>query len=240
MIQKIAYKVLKLEFGKKLLNYCRANCNEQVVFEKFCEVLKKSLLLFLILSLFTLVLIIFGNTEGLEILLAIIFTVTMSLYPFSKVKKEYKKNQMDLDIGIENLVQELSILISTGMSLDNSMRIDRKKRQTFDVMIYLFEHIENSEKKGLNISFALLSFNKIYKNKYMNKLNIIINQSKKKGSSKQAEALKNLADEIIADRKMNIKKKAETLSTKMLMPLMVSMIGIIIMIMVPIIMQFNF
>ncbi len=237
LAKKISPKILDCEKLKFLMRYTKGIEDEHLCIEKFILTVSKTIFNFASAILLSIVFVFLLDENPKIIALSIISIIAISLSPFAKVRREYKKNESDLDIGIENLVNELSILVSSGMSLDSAMKLKRTDRKTYAVMNMFYKYLENSKKKGLNINASILGFSKIYRNKYLNKLNVLISQSKKKGTGKQAEALIALAGEIMGNRKMNVKKKAETLSTKMLMPLMVSMIGIIIMIMVPVFMQ---
>ncbi len=237
LAQKVSPSIMNYELIKKLIKYAKGNSEMWEYKNIFCLFLSKSIfnfLLSILLAIFFLVLS--GPSKG-SILLCLTVVILLTALPFAKLKRMYEVNEAELEMGLENLVNELAILVSTGMSLDSSIKIYRRDRSNYYVMDKFYKEIEDADKKGLNINSAILGFGKIYNNKYLNKLNVIISQSSKKGNGKQAEALKNLAVEIMVERRNKVKKKAETISTKMLMPLMVAMIGIIIMIMVPIFMQ---
>ncbi len=235
--KKLSSFILKYKFGNELIMYINGtypiHLNSQILNLN----LSKTLVMFSVYIIIMLIFIIILETGFLLSLLLGIGGFVIVCKPFVEIRRKYKKNEFELNQGIENLVQELAILLAAGMNPESALRLPRSKRKTYDVMHKLYEHIRTSDEKGLSINSALLSFCKIYRNKYLNKLNILISQSKKKGTSKQTSALSNLAKEIMAERKMLIRKKAETLSTKMLMPLMLSMMGIIAMIMLPIFMQ---
>ncbi len=238
LAERLAPIILRFEFFKKLLKFTRGVCEERFYKDYFNVLVSKSMLYFLLsLVIASFLIIMSGLSKGI-VLIDLVIISTLTSLPFTKVKREYEKNEFELNIALENYVNELAILIASGMSLDASIKLNRTNRDTYYVIKKFFKYIEDASKKGLSTNSAILGFSKIYNNKFLNKLNVIISQSNKKGTSKQAESLINLGVEIMNERKNKVKKKAETISTKMLMPLMVSMIGIILMIMVPIFMQF--
>lgn len=224
--------------GKKLLGFSRGVADETCYRELFLLHISRTLLQLSISLLLSILLLLLteGTKEG--VLLSAGFTATISALPFVKLKRYYDRSNAELNIGLENLVNELAILVSSGMSLYAAVEIKRSHRDSYEVMKKLYRHIEESQEKGMNISSSILVFGRIYRNKYLNKLNILISQSNRKGTGKQVEALISLGNEMMNERKSGIKKKAETISTRMLMPLMLSLFGIIGMIMLPIFMQF--
>ncbi len=238
LAQKLIPLILKFEYSKKLIRFTKGISDDRLYQEYFTLTVSKSILMFLLSIIVTTLLI---SSNGLSkgiVLISIVLVASLTALPFVKVKREYQKNDIELNLGLENYVNELAILVSSGMSLDASIKLKRTNRETYYVMQKFFKYLEDAEKKGLGINSAILGFSKIYHNKFLNKLNVLISQSNKKGNTKQADALINLGVDIMNEKKNSVKKKAETISTKMLMPLMLSMIGIIIMIMVPIFMQF--
>ncbi len=238
LAQKLIPLILKFDYAKKLIRFTKGVSEERFYKEYFTLTVSKSILMFLLSIIITTLLIITNDFSKGIVLICITLITTLSALPFVKIKREYEKNDFELNLGLENYVNELAILVASGMSLDASIKLDRSNRKTYYIMQKFFKYLEDANKKGLGINSAILGFSKIYHNKFLNKLNVLISQSNKKGNTKQAEALINLGMDIMNEKKNSVKKKAETISTKMLMPLMLSMIGIIVMIMVPIFMQF--
>ncbi len=237
LAQKIAPTIIHYEWIKRLVKYAKGNAEMWEYQNVFCLFLSRSIFNFLLSILLSILFIMLSGPSKGSVFISFILVVLLSALPFTNLKRMYEVNETELEMGLENLVNELAILVSTGMSLDASIKIYRRDRTNYYVMDKFYKEMEDAEKKGLNINSAILGFGKIYNNRHLNKLNVIISQSKKKGNGKQAESLKSLAIDIMIERRNKVKKKAETISTKMLMPLMVAMIGIIIMIMVPIFMQ---
>lgn len=235
---KLIPVLLRYDFFRQYLRFTRGNSEEHLYKEAFLSHVTKTLQFLIIASIASLSLILLEGVNKSTLFLSGILLPCMGILPFNKVKREYRKNESELHLGLENLVNELAILVSSGMSLDASIRLARSERETYEVMKKLYKHLEDATKKGWSINHALLVFGKIYRNRYLNKLNVLISQANKKGPSKQAESLMFLATEMMNERRNQVRKKAETISTKMLMPLMISMVGIIVMIMVPIFLQF--
>ncbi len=230
--------ILKFDYAKKLIKFTRGISEENFYREHFTLIVSKTILMFLLSIIISTLLISLSGLSKSMVLICIILIGILTALPFIKVKREYERNEFELNLGLENFVNELAILVASGMSLDASIKLKRTERESYYVMQKFFKYLEDANKKGLAINSAVLGFSKIYTNKFLNKLNVLISQANKKGSTKQAEALINLGVDIMNEKKNKVKKKAETISTKMLMPLMLSMIGIILMIMVPIFMQF--
>lgn len=236
--QRIEPMLARSAPGKKLINFSRGVADEACYREFFLLLVSRTLLYFSLSLLLSVLLLLLteGSKEG--VLLSLGLTATIISLPFVRLKRNYDRNSAELNIGLENLVNELSILVSSGMSLYGAVEIKRSARDSYEVMKKLYRHMEESQEKGMNISSSILVFGRIYRNKYLNKLNILISQSNRKGTGKQVESLISLGNEMMTERKSRIKKKTETISTRMLMPLMLSLFGIIGMIMLPIFMQF--
>ncbi len=201
------------------------------------EIQKKSIKQgFLTLGL-TILLAIFFDIEIKMIILLFIGAILAFARPFAVLKREYTEYSKDLYLGLESLTQEITILLSAGINIESAISIIAKAPSTYPVMQRLFEHIGEEKSKGFSTTTALAEFSLIYRNKYLNKFNATILQSNKTGTKRLAENLMNLSKEITAERQANLKRRAEVLSTKLLMPLMLSLIGIMAMLTIPVFMQ---
>lgn len=172
--------------------------------------------------------------------LGLVATLIFGSLPIAKLKRAYEEYSADLNRGLESLMQEMALIISTGLSIQDAYSLIAKQKSKLGVMNRLYEHIDEECAKGKTLFTGLASFALLYKNRYLNKLNAILAQSAKSGSCRLSENLKSLSTDMMLERRADLKRRAETLSTKLLMPLMLSLIGIMAMLMVPVFMQLGF
>lgn len=233
-------KIKKNIYKKYVFKWIEAVNPSYMVEEIINRTEKKSIregLLTAILSTFMIMLL---TLEIQLIGILILSSVLVFLRPYLELRKEYLNFDKNLNQGLESLIQKMIILLSAGMNVDLALSISQKIETPFPVIKKLFSHIEDEKEKGLTQAKALAGFARLYRNKYLNKFNANLVQSNSTGSKRLSENLKRLSEEISAERQNELKRRAEVLSTKLLMPLMLSMIGIIVMIMVPIFLQLQF
>lgn len=176
----------------------------------------------------------------IEISLALLFLIIVSLLtilPLKKLYEEKKYMEETLSDGLEALINELSLLLSAGLSPEASMMRIAGDCPRYAAIERLFEHIEEESELGLSIYVALASFAKLYNSNYLYRFNSALASSGRTGARNLENNLNELKSKIINEKRSGFKRKAETLSTKLLLPLMLSLLGICGMILFPIFSQ---
>lgn len=192
----------------------------------------------LVLALISLVILIFIlELDETLIIISLLAAVLIIILPYKKLKEEERAMREGLIYGLEALINEINMLLSAGLSLEASMKKISYNPPDYITIIRLFEHIEEEGELGFSLYVALASFAKLYRNNYMYRFNAALASSGKTGSSSLQTNLNELKNRIISEKRANIRRKAETLSTKLLMPLMLSLLGIFGMLLFPIFQQ---
>lgn len=163
--------------------------------------------------------------------------ILLLLLPFKKLRESEQGLKTELSYGLEALINEINMLLSAGLSLEAAIMKISQNPPEYEVIIKLFEHIEEEKELGFSLYVALASFAKLYKSTYMYRFNAALASSGKTGSSKLQNNLNDLKNRIIGEKRASIKRRAETLSTKLILPLMLSLMGIFGMLLFPIFQQ---
>lgn len=212
--------------------YGRKNAEKE---KKKLLIRTKKTLFFGLMAFFTLI---FFIDIQMELLLAYLTAfVLVLILPFKKLKEAELQLKTELSYGLEALINEINMLVSAGLSLEGAMTKISRNPPEYGAIIKLFEHIEEEKEMGFSLYVALASFAKLYKSTYMYRFNAALASSGKTGSSKLETNLNELKNRIISEKRASIKRRAETLSTKLILPLMLSLMGIFGMLLFPIFQQ---
>lgn len=202
------------------------------------ELLVKKTKQSLALSALALIVLIFIVEAEVELLgLTSLSIVLLLALPFKKLKEKERAMQDNLTYGLEALINEINMLLSCGLSLEAGMKKIALNPPDYITIIRLFEHIEEERELGFSLYVALASFAKLYRSSYMYRFNAALAASGKTGSSSLQSNLNELKMRILNEKRAMIRRKAETLSTKLLLPLMLSLMGIFGMLLYPIFSQ---
>ncbi len=180
-----------------------------------------------------------GQEWEISFLIFVMSFIALYLH-YKKFIKPREEILESLSMDLESLCKELSILLSTGLSVDDSFTIISKSKNKSRMLQRLVYVIEEEKRKGGSISEAISIFAKYFRSKHLNNLIVIIVATKEKGVNKPSEKLLSLANEIQLERRFELKRKSEKISSKLLLPLMLSLIAIMAMLLVPAFLQFNF
>ncbi len=237
--EKVLNKNRDNKYIKNLIETSYAINNYDVAMEKlifFISGLMSIMLVFAIL----LPLLLFSQKSLDLLFLSVILIIYIMYFKYKKfieVKTEILEN---FSKDLESLCKQLSILLSTGMGVDESFNIVKGTKNTSKMIERLIYMIEEEKRRGGSISDAISIFAKYFRSKHINKLIVIVVATKEKGVNKPSEKLLTLANEIQLERRFELKRKSEKISSKLLMPLMLSLMGIMVMLLVPAFMQFSF
>lgn len=182
-------------------------------------------------------LVLLFELEAILILFFLLASLLYLLLPYKKLREEERRIKEDLGSGLEALINELVLLLSGGLSLESSMRKISLDPPDYISIIRLFEHIEEERELGFSLYVALASYAKLYKSNYMYRFNAALASSAKTGSSSLISNLNELKTRILSEKRAVLRRKAETLSTRLILPLMLSLMAIFGMLLFPIFQQ---
>ncbi len=227
------------DYEKKLLYISYSSLDYSLVHDRVYRYIGSQFLVFtiFIVHVLSLYFIEYKKMELFFVVLSICLFIAYKQYKrFESERAEILRN---FSRDLESICKQLSILLSTGLSVDDSFDILSKTLNKSKVLARMIYFIEEEKKKGGSISEAISIFARYFRSKHLNNLIVIIVATKERGVNKPSEKLLNLANEIQLERRVELKRKSEKISSKLLMPLMLSLISIMAMLLVPAFLQFN-
>ncbi len=239
LTEKVVSKHAENKYIKGLIETASSIYQYHLVYDAVCLVVSKMLVVLSFAVVFGINAMFMDQAVELNFLLCVTtLYILKSIY--NKFVKDQKEILENMSRDLESLCKQLSILISTGLSIDDCFKIISATKHKSLFLTRLFYMIEHEFKKGGGLIDGVSIFARYFRSKHFNKLIIIIVATKEKGVSKPSEKLLDLANEIQLERRFELKRKSEKISSKLLMPLMLSLVGIMAMLLVPAFLQFNF
>ncbi len=168
----------------------------------------------------------------------IFYVIFVSIFIFMiptlklKEKKEYYDHHIKKELP--EIIMSVKLLISAGMNTFGTLEYVSKNE---GVLYQKIEALINEIKKGSSsykVYTSVISKSRIYP---LTQFFRIIISDEKNGTDKTIHLLHDLHMEMIKDKKVYYLKKGEEASTKLLFPMMISLISIIILIIIPAITQ---
>jgi len=180
-----------------------------------------------------------GNTStgftviGIGIILIIVLVYAM----YDELSDMVKKRQSSISKQFPNVVSKLALLVTSGMIMDRAWKETAYSRES---ELYL-EMRKTSEELDNLVSpeSAYSSFINRCNTKESAKLASAIMQNLSKGNAEIGRLLKDMAREAWQERRHTAKRDAEKANSKLMIPTMLLFIAILIMLMVPVAMNFS-
>ena len=136
-----------------------------------------------------------------------------------------------------NVVTKLALLVTSGMIMDRAWKETAYSRET---ELYMEMRKTSQELDNLvSPESAYNSFIKRCNTKESAKLASAITQNLSKGNAEIGELLKNMAREAWQERRHMAKRDAEKANSKLMIPTMLLFLAILVMLMVPVAMNFS-
>ena len=153
----------------------------------------------------------------------------------TKIKEEMKRKERYQAL-FPPLVQELSVLLSAGMSVRGCFSkigeaMCKQKKQQF-LGIQLVEMVQSIQKGENEIQVYQRFANKIDVGEYRRLINLII-QNICKGTFQMSERLAQMAQDSYVEQLRQVKIRGEKVSTKLLIPMGILLIMILLMVIMP-------
>jgi tight adherence protein C len=187
-----------------------------------------------------LVIIMLSSMEQIDPVMSvysITFIGVVSIYPDYQLKQRYEKTIAEIQKELPIFLQQLSLLLKAGLTIQNSyaFAIKSSKEKHLGIVIAL---IERECEKGSELLLAFGIVADVVSTTAINRLVSLMTQARHTGVHNLSNQLLYLAEDIMKERQLFIRTISEKLSTKMLMPMMISMIGIMALLIFPIFQQF--
>lgn len=218
------------KFFNSLNVLCLKNELKNFIISYISKILMYTLLLFII-SLF-----IFVINFNLYILIFPLLCPIALIYDL-KIKIDNRINEMKY--YFPNFIYNVALLVSAGIHIQRAIDIiyENLDKNDENVINYVLNYIYIEKNKGKSLLTSFMDLALIFKLRMLNNFNLILKQSIQNGIYNTSDLLIELAENIEKEREYDIKQMAEKLSSKLLAPLMVSLVGIMAMLIIPVSIQ---
>ena len=181
----------------------------------------------------------FGNTTmGLAILGGGTLLVLIVVYAmYDEVSDKANKRREAIAKQFPNMVSKLALLVTSGMIMDRAW-----KETAYSQELELYREMQKTSEELDNLVSAEAAYGAFINRcntKETAKLASALLQNLSKGNAEIGSLLKELAKEVWLERKHNAKRAAEKANSKLMIPTMLLFLAILVMIMVPVAMNFS-
>jgi tight adherence protein C len=190
----------------------------------------------MILGIF--LLIIGSATAGKAILgIGTVIVIVLTYTIYDELSDLVKKRRNAISKQFPNVVSKLALLVTSGMIMDRAWKETAYSQETelYREMRKTSEEIDNL----VSPEAAYSGFINRCNTKETAKLASAIMQNKSKGNAEIGMLLRNMAREAWLERRHMAKRDAEKANSKLMIPTMLLFIAILVMLMVPIAMNFS-
>ena len=166
---------------------------------------------------------------------AIIFALIYSMYDSLRVQA--KKRRENISKQFPNVVSKLALLVTSGMIMDKAW-----KETAYSQELELYKEMQKTSEELDNLVSPEVAYGGFIKRcgtKETAKLASAVIQNLSKNNSEIGFLLKTMAKEAWSERRHTAKRDAEKANSKLLIPTMLLFLAILIMIMVPVAMNFS-
>ena len=156
---------------------------------------------------------------------------------YDELSDRVKKRRIAIGKQFPNVVSKLALLVTSGMIMDRAWKETAYSQESelYLEMRKTAEEMDNLVGPGAAYSNFINRCN----TKETSKLASAIIQNLSKGNAEIGVLLKNMAREAWQERRRNAKRDAEKANSKLMIPTMLLFIAILVMLMVPVAMNFS-
>lgn len=243
VLQREIKSIGKSNIRKTLLSKCSELYGRKHANHKACQLLAKILSFPIIGTAMSLIigtmLISLGNyTTGLAaaaIGTILILVLTYAMY--DELSDKLNKRRAAVCRQFPNVVSKLALLVTSGMIMSRAWK---ETAHSQDTELYLEMRKTSEELDNLvSAEVAYSGFISRCNTKETSKLASAIMQNQSKGNAEIGRLLKSMAHEVWQERRHTAKRDAEKANSKLMIPTMLLFIVILVMLMVPIAMNFS-
>ena len=177
-------------------------------------------------------------TVGKAILgIGTVIVLVLSYTIYDELSDLVKKRRIAISKQFPNVVSKMALLVTSGMIMDRAWKETAHSQDT-----ELYREMQKTAKELDNLvkpETAYGDFINRCNTKETAKLAAAIMQNRSKGNAEIGVLLKNMAREAWQERRHTAKRDAEKANSKLMIPTMLLFIAILVMLMVPIAMNFS-
>ncbi len=172
---------------------------------------------------------------GLVFLLGIFFGIRQD----ENIKEEIRKRDKRILRVYPEMVNEITILISAGLTLQNAwVRVvdsyeKRREQRGIEPLYEAMRQTVTEMKNGISFSETLRNFGEKNQVKEIKKFTRLLIADRKRGDTRMLEYLREMNEEAWELRKKQAREKSEEADTRLLLPLMMMLVVILIIVLAP-------
>lgn len=172
-------------------------------------------------------------TKGLALLvLGVLITLVTAYILFDNLEHQVKTRHLQLTKDFPYVVTKLALLVSAGMELGKAW--EETAQSGYRCLYREMQTVCKETQNGIAVRQAYQSFVHRCNVNEIGKLGLAIEQNYTKGNAELGMLLKSIAHEAWEERKHRARRQGELASSKLLLPIMLILVGILILVTVPI------
>ncbi len=236
LIQPFVHKAYRFQWGKACLRYIRL-CYQQPNPTNVLALLISQALVYATSGLALAIYLIQIRVGALLEAMSIISIFLLFSLPFAQLRRKYKEMSYQIMRALPTFVHQVAMLMRSGATVEASVYLIFNQLDKQHALYKILRKVDLAKERGEHLSDAFGVLPELLENKEIHHLALLMSQVSRSGTYQLAQQLIELGDLIIRDRQTVIKTISEQLSTKLLMPLMVSMITLMAILVYPILSQ---
>lgn len=176
-----------------------------------------------------------GGAAAMSVGSLLVLGLTYALY--DELSDKLNKRRKSISRQFPNVVSKLALLVTSGMIMDRAWRetAESQELELYQEMRRTADELDNLVEPAV----AYANFIDRCNTKETTKLASAIIQSQSKGNAEVGALLKNMAHEAWQERRHTAKRDSEAANSKLMIPTILLFIAILVMIMVPVAMNFS-
>lgn len=177
-------------------------------------------------------------TTGLVVMVVGIGLVAILVYAlYDELSDRLNKRRAAISRQFPNVVSKLALLVTSGMIMDRAWRETAESQE-----MELYQEMRKTSEELSNLMDPVTAYSNFIdrcNTKETTKLASALIQNQSKGNAEIGVLLKNMAHEAWQERRHTAKRDSEAANAKLMIPTMMLLIAILVMIMIPVMMQFT-
>lgn len=176
-----------------------------------------------------------GGIAAMGVGSLLVLGLTYALY--DELSDRLNKRRKSISRQFPNVVSKLALLVTSGMIMDRAWRetAESQELELYQEMRRTADELDNLVEPAV----AYANFIDRCSTKETTKLASAIIQSQSKGNAEVGALLKNMAHEAWQERRHTAKRDSEAANSKLMIPTILLFMAILVMIMVPVAMNFS-
>lgn len=185
------------------------------------------------MTLLALAVPLYGLANDMTAALVVVLFAGLAYYYFGTLTSEkIIKRSEEMLRDFSNVVSKLALLTNAGMIMRDAWE---DVARTGDTVLYQeMQHAVQQMNNGKTMVDALYEFGVRCVIPEVKKFTSTITQGIRKGNEDLAEMLQAQSKEVWAMKKQNVRRQGEKASSKLLLPMMMMLVGILVMVIIPI------